>query len=197
MPHQCLGCGEAFADGSTDLLKGCPSCEGTRFFYTAEPLDDAERTELQQRTDTNVREMLENVLQSGERRDLSQDIWSKESWERWVRLERGEDGEPVSVRSVAEPSASPPAVPPTVPRPEGADLVEEAPPLEVEEAPPAPAPEPVREVKPSTLNIVEPGQYEIDVERLMDDSPVIVERDGSYLIHLPSVFAKPGGKKRR
>ena len=32
--------------------------------------------------------------------------------------------------------------------------------------------------------------YEIDVESLLEKSPVIVRRDGTYLVHLPSLFGK-------
>lgn len=208
MPHQCLGCGAVFEDGSTDLLKGCPSCDGTRFFYTQEPLGDAERTELQERTSKDVRSMLEDVLKSGERRDLSGEIWSRDAWEKWVRMDPGDDPAAALQRALqeADEAVDHPETrntsEPAAPRPElvqaHLDAVEEAAPPE-STVPPAPkAPEePVPEARPSTLNIVEPGQYEIDVQRLLDDSPVIVERDGSYLIHLPSVFAKAGGKKRR
>lgn len=193
MPHQCLSCGEVFEDGSTDLLKGCPGCEGTRFFYTAEPLGDAARSELQKKAETDVRTMLEEVLKSGERRDLSKDIWSKEAWEKWVRFDAGPKGLEITDLPEEEPTAAPkrPAVQVSL------DEVEEQEPPEPVAAPEAVPEPPLREGRPSTLNIVEPGSYEIDVERLMEDSPVIVERDGSYLIHLPSVFAKAGGKKRR
>jgi predicted nucleic acid-binding Zn-ribbon protein len=39
-----------------------------------------------------------------------------------------------------------------------------------------------------TVNVVEQGVYEIDVERLLRDDPVIIENDGTYLIHLPSML---------
>ncbi len=38
------------------------------------------------------------------------------------------------------------------------------------------------------INIIETGVYEIDLEGLLDDSPIVVQKDGSYLIHLPSLF---------
>lgn len=38
------------------------------------------------------------------------------------------------------------------------------------------------------INIVEQGVYEIDVEKLLDDGPIVVQKDGSYLLHLPSLF---------
>jgi len=40
------------------------------------------------------------------------------------------------------------------------------------------------------INIVETGVYEIDLDRLLEDNPIIVQKDGSYLIHLPSLFEK-------
>lgn len=41
----------------------------------------------------------------------------------------------------------------------------------------------------STVNVEEPGRYDIDVEGLLDTSPVIVEKDGHYMVHLPSIFS--------
>ncbi|MDD3621079.1 MAG: Zn-ribbon domain-containing protein [Methanofollis sp.] len=36
MPHKCTRCGREFEDGSTDILKGCPSCGGKKFLYVRE-----------------------------------------------------------------------------------------------------------------------------------------------------------------
>ncbi|MBP2132091.1 putative nucleic acid-binding Zn-ribbon protein [Methanomicrobium sp. W14] len=33
MPHKCIQCGREFGDGSTEILKGCPSCGGKKFLY--------------------------------------------------------------------------------------------------------------------------------------------------------------------
>jgi len=33
MPHKCTKCGREFEDGSTEILKGCPSCGGKKFLY--------------------------------------------------------------------------------------------------------------------------------------------------------------------
>jgi predicted nucleic acid-binding Zn-ribbon protein len=41
---------------------------------------------------------------------------------------------------------------------------------------------------------VEQGVYEIDVEKLLEDNPIVIQKDGSYLIHLPSIF-KEGREK--
>ncbi|MBN1390472.1 MAG: hypothetical protein JXA22_07515 [Candidatus Thermoplasmatota archaeon] len=44
------------------------------------------------------------------------------------------------------------------------------------------------------INIVEQGVYEIDVKRLLEDNPIVIQKDGSYLIHLPSLFKE--GRER-
>lgn len=33
MPHQCTNCGYVFADGSKEMLTGCPGCNGNKFQY--------------------------------------------------------------------------------------------------------------------------------------------------------------------
>jgi len=36
MPHKCTKCGREFEDGSTAILRGCPSCGGKKFLYVRE-----------------------------------------------------------------------------------------------------------------------------------------------------------------
>ncbi len=202
MPHQCLSCGEAFQDGSSDLLDGCPQCEGTRFFFTEEPLDAEERQELQgETTDKNVNDMLQEVLDKADTDELDEDLFSRDAWEDWIRLRKNEDEdtngeftfEPLSREEEKTQLRESEAVQVSLEDVQEASAPE--PELEPEPEPPSEdATEPVQGAtdgtsnRPSTLNIQEPGQYEIDVERLMDNNPVIVERDGSFVIHLPSVF---------
>ena len=45
----------------------------------------------------------------------------------------------------------------------------------------------------AVITITDEGVYELDVEKLMEHSPIIVQKDGSYMVHLPSVFK---GKKK-
>ena len=49
MPHQCTNCGHTFADGSKEMLSGCPGCGGNTFQFHPEgaeipdePPDDSE-----------------------------------------------------------------------------------------------------------------------------------------------------------
>ena len=62
MPHKCTQCGREFEDGSTKILKGCPSCGGKKFLYIreAERHDDV----LKEKTiDDIARETGEDVLE--------------------------------------------------------------------------------------------------------------------------------------
>ena len=46
-----------------------------------------------------------------------------------------------------------------------------------------------------TINIDKPGQYDIDLKGLLEEEPIIIQKDGSYTIHLPSVFKTVSKKK--
>ena len=41
---------------------------------------------------------------------------------------------------------------------------------------------------PETIDIEKPGRYNIDIKSLLDEEPIIIQKDGSYTIHLPSIF---------
>jgi len=79
MPHQCTECGTVFADGSTEMLSGCPECGGNTFQYhpggsngPAESATDAappERPEPDDsvaRTVGNAAQTVKNFIGGGE-----------------------------------------------------------------------------------------------------------------------------------
>ncbi|QPV64885.1 hypothetical protein I7X12_09875 [Halosimplex litoreum] len=41
MPHQCTSCDRTFADGSKEMLSGCPECGGTKFQFRPDGFDGA------------------------------------------------------------------------------------------------------------------------------------------------------------
>lgn len=43
---------------------------------------------------------------------------------------------------------------------------------------------------PEVIKVLETGVYEIDIQALLEDDPIIVQQDGTYLINLDSVFEK-------
>ena len=40
MPHQCTDCGRTFADGSKEMLSGCPDCGGNKFQFKPDGVDE-------------------------------------------------------------------------------------------------------------------------------------------------------------
>lgn len=80
MPHKCTQCGREFEDGSTKILKGCPSCGGKKFLYIreAERHDDV----LKEKTiDEIAQETGEEVL------EVKPDLRKKEEIEVFERIE--------------------------------------------------------------------------------------------------------------
>ena len=62
MPHKCTKCGREFKDGSTDILKGCPSCGSKKFLYIRE--EHRHRDVLEEKTITEIaNETKEEVLE--------------------------------------------------------------------------------------------------------------------------------------
>jgi hypothetical protein len=62
MPHKCTKCGREFSDGSTEILKGCPSCGSKKFLYIRE--EHRHRDVLEEKTITEIaKETKEEVLE--------------------------------------------------------------------------------------------------------------------------------------
>lgn len=53
-------------------------------------------------------------------------------------------------------------------------------------------------IDPKSIEIEEEGVYSIDIKKLLDDEPIIVEvKDSRYYLHLASMFNKEGKLSRR
>jgi predicted nucleic acid-binding Zn-ribbon protein len=62
MPHKCTQCGREFKDGTTEILKGCPSCAGKKFLFVRE--SDRHRDVLEEKSIENLaEETKEEVLE--------------------------------------------------------------------------------------------------------------------------------------
>lgn len=314
MPHQCLKCGELFPDGSSQILRGCPECQGTRFFYTEEALEEKDRAKLLKQGEADIKTILNELTQGGEspskapaetpaQEPADDDEPPETTFEAvgtrkkkrkeapptppaqetkvlpgnklLVKLRKRKlakrmkkatasrgwdydtpDPDPIGGRKPSEPEEEPAAEPeadeesdalggiPVVgrkpdeaapwpgpaPEDEPAEDPDEAakhvervsygdepavePPSEPESPPERPSGAPqdpasevpkfeIRELPesededgvPETVRIDAPGQYAIDVKRLLEEAPIVVQKDGSYLIHLPSLFE--GEEKQR
>jgi predicted nucleic acid-binding Zn-ribbon protein len=50
--------------------------------------------------------------------------------------------------------------------------------------------------RPEVIKVVEPGVYEIYLSKLLKHFPIIINRDGTYMVHLPSIFENLAKEKK-
>jgi predicted nucleic acid-binding Zn-ribbon protein len=171
MPHQCLKCGKIFKEGSAQLLKGCPDCGGNRFFFTKEPLNQIEREAITEKVGKDINTTIMELIG-----DQSDDIIDKSG--SWVKI-KAKDVRKVMEKQIKERKK----VAETI---EDIDLITDT---EFREATIKQIKEQVEnEDTPETIDIEKPGKYKIDVKGLLEEEPIIIQKDGSYTIHLPSIF---------
>jgi len=169
MPHQCLKCGKVFEEGSSQLLKGCIDCGGNRFFYTKEPLGEKERNAIKDEVGKDIDTQIMNLL--GEKSDIV------DKSGKWVTVK------PKEIRKVMEQQISEKVIPE---KKEDIDRITDD---EYRKSVIDKLESEADESKaPETIDIEKPGQYKIDLKGLLDDEPIIIQKDGSYTIHLPSLF---------
>jgi len=167
MPHQCLKCGRVFEEGSSQLLKGCPDCNGNRFFFTKTPLDEKERNtkmeEVGQDLNTAIMELMKT--QSKEKVDDSG---------KWPDLHPKDLSKAIK-KHISEKEKKP-----------SEDDIETITDEGIRDAK-------IEKIKskvnhsdtPETIDIQKSGKYHIDLKGLLEEEPIIIQKDGSYTIHLP------------
>jgi len=178
MPHQCLKCGHIFEEGSSQLLKGCPGCGGNRFFFTKQPLNETERDTMSKEIGNDLTSrIMELAIEKNKGNMLK-------GTETWIRLK------PKDLRRMIE------------------DQIEQ-----VEPAKEVSHDEPISDDKrkaiiekikaevdhsdtPETIGVEQPGKYQIDLKGLLEKEPIVIQKDGTYTIHLPSLFKMREEKKK-
>lgn len=177
MPHQCLKCGHVFEEGSSQLLKGCPGCGGNRFFFTKQPLNEAQRDamskEIGQDLTTKIMELAVEknkdtlqgtsawiTLKPKDLRRMIKDHIDKSNPEKEIN-----HGEPISDDQ----------------RKQIIDKIKS----EVDHSD-----------SPETIGVEQPGKYHIDLKGLLEKEPIVIQKDGTYSIHLPSLFKMREEKKK-
>jgi predicted nucleic acid-binding Zn-ribbon protein len=160
-----------FEEGSSQLLKGCPECGGNRFFFTKKPLSEEERSEITAEVGEDINSKIIDLL-GGE----NSDILDKSG--KWVTLK------PKDVRKALEKHIADNNIVPK--KKEDIDRITDD----------SYRKESIKKVKskaeefhaPETIDIEKPGKYKIDLKGLLEEEPIIIQKDGTYTIHLPSIF---------
>jgi len=172
MPHQCLKCGHVFEEGSSQLLRGCPGCGGNRFFYTKKPLDEKERSikmeEVGQDINTAIEELVKSQNEkttdaSGKWPDIKPKDLRKALKKHLPKEEKKSLKHKEDIDAVTDDTRR-------------KALIEKIK-LEADHSD-----------TPETIDIEGSGKYKIDLKGLLEEEPIIIQKDGSYVIHLPSIF---------
>ena len=179
MPHQCLKCGRIFEEGSSQLLRGCPECGGNRFFFTKQPLDENERDVISKEVNRDITTRIMDSLVEKNKETLNKSgklvsIRPKEI--RKIIEEKINEEEKTDSKS-EEPEPVEPI------DDEYRKSVIEKIKAEVDE-----------HISPETIEIEKPGKYSIDLKGLLENEPIIIQKDGTYTIHLASVFKMKNNK---
>ncbi|MFW6120484.1 MAG: Zn-ribbon domain-containing protein [Petrotogales bacterium] len=178
MPHQCLKCGRVFEEGSSQLLKGCPDCGGNRFFFTKQPLDEKERDIISTEANKDIPSKIIETL-------VEKNKGAFDKSEKWVTIKPKEVRSIIKgkiVENVKETEKQEPIQP--IDDEQRKAIIEKIK-SEVDEV-----------NSPETIGIEKPGKYNIDLKGLLEEEPIIIQKDGSYTIHLPSVFKISDKKKK-
>ena len=178
MPHQCLKCGHVFEEGSSQLLKGCPGCGGNRFFFTKQPLNEAERGIMSKEIG---QDLTSRIMELAIEKNKDNMVKGTETW---IRLkpkdlrrmieDQKEQEEPAKEMSLGEPITD-----------DKRKAIIEKIKAEVDHSD-----------TPETIGVEQPGKYHIDVKGLLEKEPIVIEKDGTYTIHLPSLFKMREEKKK-
>jgi hypothetical protein len=178
MPHQCLKCGKVFEENSSQLLKGCPNCGGTRFFFTKEPLSEEERKDIAAKVDEDIKEKIIKLI--GVKTELK--FFDKKESKQLAKIKAKD------VRETIESLTEKPIEGKTEKIHE--ENIESL--IEDENARKALIEKLTSTNKnadyPETIRVKEPGDYEIDLQGLLHEEPIIIHKNGVYTIHLPSAF---------
>ncbi len=173
MPHQCLKCGRIFEEGSSQLLRGCPDCGGNRFFFTKQPLDKNERDVISKEVNKDITTRIMDSLVEKNKETLNRSG-------KWISIKPKEIRKIIEEKINEEEKTESKSEEPEPIEPiddEYRKSVIEKIKAEVDE-----------HVSPETIEIEKPGKYSIDLKGLLENEPIIIQKDGTYTIHLPSVF---------
>jgi len=206
LPHQCIGCGKVYPNGSKEILAGCSVCGGRKFYYIAQPLDQEEIDDVKQNMDNQMGNALERVIKDIPREKYNE-LGEEDTDGEWVKIRpedydgrdrrRAERVQSLQDRNSglmgriaigrelpARPDTNAPGNVSTEEKKAKDTKKHKVRKLRVGTGRKVA----IKKEKPAVITVVEKGVYEINLKSLLENSPIIIQKDGSYLIHLPSLF---------
>ena len=192
MPHQCTNCGRTFADGSKEMLSGCPDCGGNKFQFDPAGGSDTAPPETEDTADSTASTPSPDGTASRDGTPAD-DVAAPNSSPR--PAPETEDGAQASARSdVVSPDELAAAAESTDPPADRTEPMGAASSTDGDDPPDPEASDPNLDALRQKLNdqfesirIVSPGQYELNLMELYDREEYIISlrEDGRYVIEMP------------
>ncbi|MEA5388708.1 Zn-ribbon containing protein [Haloarculaceae archaeon H-GB11] len=213
MPHQCTDCGRAFADGSKEMLSGCPDCGGNKFQFLPEgaaesPPEESPEPPERPASNSGVARTVGNAAATV--RDLVGSSSPPEPAPEFDEPSSDDGGSYADTSATAENAAQADARTQVVSREEIDSAVQSSPaestPTEANaRTEPETRTEPESETRSGddrpdlselrdelndqfeSIRVVAPGQYELNLMELYDREEYIIalQEDGKYTIQVP------------
>ena len=178
MPHQCLKCGHVFEEGSSQVLRGCPGCGGNRFFFTKQPLNAEEREIISNEVGHDITAKIMKLAVEKNKETLK-------STETWITIKPKDLRTMIEDRIEQEQKEKEPKLCEPISEEERKSLIEKIK-TEVNHSD-----------TPETIEVEHPGKYHIDLKGLLEKEPIVINKDGTYAIHLPSAFKMSDEKTQK
>ncbi|MFC7070160.1 Zn-ribbon domain-containing protein [Halobaculum lipolyticum] len=201
MPHQCTNCGRTFADGSKEMLSGCPDCGGNKFQFRPAGAADAPGGQTPPSAsqpdatgaDSSAETAGDRAAPASGRQPTAGESGSADApaADRTPRRAPadGEDGAQASARSdtvsedeIAAAAPDPADAPANTSEAAGDDAADSEP-----ADPNLDALRRKLNDQFESIRIVSPGQYELNLMELYDREEYIISlrEDGRYVIEMP------------
>jgi len=177
MPHQCLKCGHIFEEGSSQLLKGCPGCGGNRFFFTKQPLNDVERETISKEIGQDLTAKIMELA-------VEKNKGTLKGTETWISLKPKDLRKMIETQIDQKKQDEKLALGEPITDDQRKAIIEK---LKAEAN---------HSDTPETIGVEHPGKYNIDLKGLLEKEPIVIQKDGTYTIHLPSLFKLREEKKK-
>ncbi|QZY00869.1 Zn-ribbon domain-containing protein [Halobaculum rubrum] len=194
MPHQCTNCGRTFADGSKEMLSGCPDCGGNKFQFDPDGGSDTAPPETEDTTDRTASTVSSDEPSANDVAGTNPDDVAGTNTSSRTAPDT-EDGAQASARSdVVSPdelAAAAESTEPVTDRTEQNEVsssADDADSADTEDSDPnLDALRQKLNDQFESIRIVSPGQYELNLMELYDREEYIISlrEDGRYVIEMP------------
>jgi predicted nucleic acid-binding Zn-ribbon protein len=160
------------------MLKGCPGCGGNRFFFTKQPLSAEEREIISSEVGKDIPTKIMELA-------VDKNIETQKSTETWITIKPRDLRTVIKDRLEQEKNVKGPTLAEPMDDEERQALIKKI------------RAEANHSDIPETIEVEQPGKYHINLKGLLEKEPIVINKEGTYTIHLPSAFKMLPEKRQK